>query len=197
MTALMRHPAMMGGSDGIFTGSRPHPRGCGCFARYLGHYVREARTWTLEEAVQQLAAHPARRLGLGDRGLIRAGMAADVVVFDADRIGDRATYADGRQPGGGRGPRARQRGAGAGRRPAHARASRPRAPAHARASGAAGAAAAGAGPGSAARAPRRPPAGARRAGRDVELRPAPCREEPGQLEVAPEGRAPGGSGPRS
>jgi N-acyl-D-amino-acid deacylase len=95
--ALMRHPAMMGGSDGIFAGGRPHPRGWGCFGRYLGHYVREARTWTLEEAVQHLAAHPARRLGLADRGLIRAGMAADLVVFDPDRIGDRATYADGRQ----------------------------------------------------------------------------------------------------
>jgi N-acyl-D-amino-acid deacylase len=98
VTALMRHPAMMGGSDGIFAGGRPHPRGWGCFGRYLGHYVREARTWTLEEAVQHLAAHPARRLGLVDRGLIRPGMAADLVVFDADRMGDRATYADGRQP---------------------------------------------------------------------------------------------------
>jgi N-acyl-D-amino-acid deacylase len=98
VTALMRHPAMMGGSDGIFAGGRPHPRGWGCFGRYVGHYVREARTWTLEEAVQHLAAHPARRLGLGDRGLIRPGMAADLVVFDPDRVGDRATYADGRQP---------------------------------------------------------------------------------------------------
>jgi N-acyl-D-amino-acid deacylase len=96
--ALMRHPAMMGGSDGIFAGGRPHPRGWGCFGRYVGHYVREARTWTLEEAVQHLAAHPARRLGLGDRGLIRPGMAADLVVFDPAAIGDRATYADGRQP---------------------------------------------------------------------------------------------------
>jgi N-acyl-D-amino-acid deacylase len=95
--ALMRHPAMMGGSDGIFTGSRPHPRGCGSFARYLGHYVREARAWTLEEAVQHCAAHPARRLGLLDRGLIRPGLAADLVAFDADRIADAATYEDGRQ----------------------------------------------------------------------------------------------------
>ena len=95
--ALMRPPAMMAGSDGIFTGSRPHPRGCGCFARYLGHYVREARTWTLEEAVQRLSAHAARRFGLKDRGLLREGMAADVVVFDAEQIADRATYEDGRQ----------------------------------------------------------------------------------------------------
>jgi len=95
--ALMRHPAMMGGSDGIFTGTRPHPRGAGCFARYLGHYVREARVWTLEEAVQHLASHPAQRLGLADRGVIRPGLAADVVVFDADRIAAEATYEDGRR----------------------------------------------------------------------------------------------------
>ena len=99
VTALMRHPAMMGGSDGIFAGGRPASRAAGgASAATSGHYVREARTWTLEEAVQHLAAHPARRLGLGDRGLIRPGMAADLVVFDADRVGDRATYADGRQP---------------------------------------------------------------------------------------------------
>ncbi|MGH7267464.1 MAG: N-acyl-D-amino-acid deacylase family protein, partial [Candidatus Rokuibacteriota bacterium] len=99
--ALMRHPAMMGGSDGIFAGGRPHPRGWGCFARYLGHYVREAKVWTLEEAVQHLAALPARRLGLHDRGLIRPGQAADLVVFDAASIADRATYEDGRQPAAG------------------------------------------------------------------------------------------------
>ena len=94
---LMRHPAMMGGSDGIFVGGFPHPRGCGCFARYLGHHVRDDRTWTLEQAVQRLAAHPARRFGLKDRGLLREGLAADVVVFDAETIADRATYDDGRR----------------------------------------------------------------------------------------------------
>jgi N-acyl-D-amino-acid deacylase len=94
---LMRHPAMMAGSDGIFTGSRPHPRGCGCFARYLGHHVRGDRAWTLEQAVQHLAAHAARRFGLNDRGLLREGMAADVVVFDAEMIADHATYEDGRR----------------------------------------------------------------------------------------------------
>jgi N-acyl-D-amino-acid deacylase len=96
--ALMRHPAMIGGSDGIFTGGAPHPRGHGCFARYLGHHVRDARTWTLEEAVQHLAGHAARRFGLRDRGLVREAMAADLVVFDPERIADRATYEDGRQP---------------------------------------------------------------------------------------------------
>lgn len=93
----MRHPTMMAGSDGIFTGSRPHPRGCGCFARYLGYHVRDARTWTLEQAVRHLSAHAAQRFGLRDRGLLREGMAADIVVFDAGRIADRSTYEDGRK----------------------------------------------------------------------------------------------------
>jgi N-acyl-D-amino-acid deacylase len=93
---LIRHPAMMAGSDGIYTGGFPHPRGCGCFARYLGHYVREG-VWTLEQAVQHLSAHAARRFGLRDRGLLRAGMAADVVVFDPERVADRSTYEEGRR----------------------------------------------------------------------------------------------------
>ena len=96
--ALMRHPCMMAGSDGIFCGSHPHPRGCGCFARYLGHYVRTEPTWTLEEAVQHLSAHCARRFGLKDRGLIREGMAADIVIFDPATIADRSTYDEWPQP---------------------------------------------------------------------------------------------------
>lgn len=94
--ALMRHPAMMAGSDGIYTGGCPHPRGFGCFARYLGHYVRTG-VWTIEEAVQRLAAHAARRFGLKDRGILRERAFADVVVFDPRRIEDRATYDNSRQ----------------------------------------------------------------------------------------------------
>lgn len=93
--ALSRHPAMMAGSDGIFVGGRPHPRGTGCFARYLGEYVRNG-TWTLEAAVRHLSYHAARRHGLADRGLLREGMAADVVVFDPDAIADRSTFEDGK-----------------------------------------------------------------------------------------------------
>lgn len=93
---LMRHPCMTAGSDGIYTGSHPHPRGCGCFARYLGHYVRDEPTWGLEEAVQHLSSHCARRFGLKDRGLIREGMAADIVVFDPATIADRSTFDEGR-----------------------------------------------------------------------------------------------------
>jgi N-acyl-D-amino-acid deacylase len=94
--ALMKHPAMMAGSDGIFVGGKPHPRGTGCFARYLGEYVRNG-TWTLETAVQHLAYHGARRHGLTDRGLLAVGYAADVVVFDPDAITDRSTYENGKE----------------------------------------------------------------------------------------------------
>ena len=92
--ALMRHPLMMAGSDGIYVGGRPHPRGTGCFARYLGHHVR-AGDWPLEEAVMKCSHHAARRFGLKDRGLLREGFAADVVVFDPAAVADRSTYADG------------------------------------------------------------------------------------------------------
>lgn len=95
IAALMRHPLMMGGSDGIYVGGKPHPRGTGCFARYLGHHVRSG-DWTLEDAVMKCSYHTARRFGLKDRGLIREGMAADVVVFDPDSIADRSTYDDGK-----------------------------------------------------------------------------------------------------
>lgn len=93
--ALMRHPLMMAGSDGIYAGGRPHPRGTGCFARYLGHHVRNG-DWSLEEAVMKCSHHVARRFGLKDRGLLREGFAADVVVFDPAAIADRSTYDDGK-----------------------------------------------------------------------------------------------------
>jgi N-acyl-D-amino-acid deacylase len=93
--ALTAHPAMMAGSDGIYVGGRPHPRGTGAFARYLGPYVRDG-VWTLEQAVSHLSYHAARRFGLTDRGLVRPGMAADVVVFDPDTVADRSTYEDGK-----------------------------------------------------------------------------------------------------
>lgn len=94
--ALMRHPAMMAGSDGIYCGGAPHPRGTGTFAKYLGEYVRNG-TWTLETAVRHLAYHPARRHRLKDRGLIAEGFAADIAVFDANSIQDRSSFQNGRE----------------------------------------------------------------------------------------------------
>jgi N-acyl-D-amino-acid deacylase len=93
--ALMNHPAMMAGSDGIYCGGAPHPRGTGSFAKYLGEYVRNG-TWSLETAVRHLAYHPARRHGLKDRGMIAKGYAADIAVFDPLQIQDRSSFTDGK-----------------------------------------------------------------------------------------------------
>ncbi|MCT2583841.1 N-acyl-D-amino-acid deacylase family protein [Actinophytocola gossypii] len=95
--AIMRHPAHTGGSDGLLVGERPHPRGWGTFPRYLARYVRELGVLGLEECVAHLTGRPARRLRLRDRGLVRAGHAADLVLFDPATITDTATFADPRR----------------------------------------------------------------------------------------------------
>ncbi len=97
MRTLLRHPAHMAGSDGIYMGGHPHPRGWGAFARLLGRHVRELGDWSWEQAIVHLSSHPARRFGLTDRGLIRPGMAADIAVIDPERVGDRADYAHPRE----------------------------------------------------------------------------------------------------
>jgi N-acyl-D-amino-acid deacylase len=94
---IMRHSAHTGGSDGLLVGDRPHPRGWGTFARYLGHYVRELGVLGLAECVAHLTSRPARRLGLTDRGVLREGAVADLVLFDPDTIGDTATFEQPRQ----------------------------------------------------------------------------------------------------
>jgi len=69
-----------------------HPRAFGSAARMLGHYARDERLFTVEEAVRKMTSLPARRLGLEDRGLVRAGMKADLVVFDPATVHDTATF---------------------------------------------------------------------------------------------------------
>jgi N-acyl-D-amino-acid deacylase len=73
-------------------GGNPHPRYYGTFARILGKYVREEQLLTLEEAVRKMTSLAASRVGLLDRGVLREGMVADIVVFDPDTIIDRATF---------------------------------------------------------------------------------------------------------
>ena len=80
--------------DGPLAESKSHPRGWGTFARILGHYVRDERLLTLEEAVRKMTSQPASRVGLLDRGILRPGMAADITVFDPATIRDVATFAD-------------------------------------------------------------------------------------------------------
>jgi len=92
---IMRSPYAMVASDGdipVFGQAAPHPRSYGTFARVLGVYVREKRILTLEEAVRRMSGFPAERLKIWDRGLLRPGMKADVVVFDPARIADKSEY---------------------------------------------------------------------------------------------------------
>ena len=90
--AILQHPAHTAGSDGIVFGGRPHPRAWGTFARYLGEMVRKRGLVRLEEMVRHMTSLPCQRLGFFDRGIIRVGMAADVVCFDAAQVLDTATY---------------------------------------------------------------------------------------------------------
>lgn len=92
---IMRHPATAIGSDGpvgVFGEGAPHPRQYGTFARVLGLYVRERGVITLEDAIRKMSSQSAVRLGIRDRGLLAEGFYADIAVFDADEIADRATF---------------------------------------------------------------------------------------------------------
>jgi N-acyl-D-amino-acid deacylase len=90
--AIMRHRVHTGGSDGILHGDKPHPRAYGTFPEYLGRYVRELGILTLEECVARLTGRPAARLRLPDRGLVREGHRADLVLFDPATVAAGATY---------------------------------------------------------------------------------------------------------
>jgi N-acyl-D-amino-acid deacylase len=98
---ILRHQHGMVASDGgalALSGPArrgvPHPRGAGTFARVLGRYVRERGVLTLEQAVRKLSALPASRMRFGDRGALVEGSIADVVVFDAATVADRASFED-------------------------------------------------------------------------------------------------------
>jgi N-acyl-D-aspartate/D-glutamate deacylase len=102
---IMAHPQVAIGSDGIYFGrpghlreGRPHPRYFGTFPRVVGRYARDEGVLALPEAVRKMTALCADIVGLKDRGRVQAGLAADLVVFDAARILDRADYLDPFQP---------------------------------------------------------------------------------------------------
>lgn len=97
---ILRSPYTMIGSDGEipeFGKGSPHPRSYGTFARVLARYVRERKTLTLEDAVRKMSGYPADRLRLLDRGLLRPGMKADIVIFDPAKIQDKADYTNPHQ----------------------------------------------------------------------------------------------------
>lgn len=120
---IMRHPRHTGGSDGILTSTKPHPRGWGTFPRYIGHYARDLPAGKerdiyhatsseayedvkaetvfdggLEEAVAHITGRAADVIRVHDRGLVKEGFRADLVLFDPENIGDVATYASPQQP---------------------------------------------------------------------------------------------------
>jgi N-acyl-D-amino-acid deacylase len=91
--AIIRHPLGGYATDAVDIGrGKPHPAAYGTFPRILGRYVREEKLLTLEDAVRRMTSFPANRLGIKDRGMIAEGYVADLVIFDPDRIRDRATY---------------------------------------------------------------------------------------------------------
>ena len=95
---VLRHPTTMIGSDGIpTTGGKPHPRLYGTFPRVLGHYARKEGLFPLETAIHRMTGLPATKFRLEDRGFVREGAFADLVVFDPARILDIATYEDPRR----------------------------------------------------------------------------------------------------
>jgi len=87
-----RNPRMMVASDGVYNVPHPHPRSHGCFAQVLGRTVRERGVLSLQDAVHKMSGFPADRFGLKDRGRIAEGRAADLVVFDQQTVGARATF---------------------------------------------------------------------------------------------------------
>ncbi|MCK4832389.1 MAG: amidohydrolase family protein, partial [Anaerolineales bacterium] len=102
--AELRHPAMMIGTDGYglpidgpLTQGLPHPRSYGTFPRILGGYVREQGVITLEEAIWKMSGLPALKLRWTDRGLIKEGYRADLVILNPDTVIDHATYQAPRQ----------------------------------------------------------------------------------------------------
>jgi N-acyl-D-amino-acid deacylase len=97
VAAFLTDPVSMVGSDSVFVGARPSPRTYGTFPRVLGQFVRDERQLSLPEAIRKMTSFPAQTLGLQDRGILRDGMKADIVVFDANRIRSNATYEDPRR----------------------------------------------------------------------------------------------------
>ena len=92
---IMQYPFNMFASDAgirVFGSGNPHPRGYGTNARVLSKYVRDEKVLSLEEAVRRMTSLPAQKFQLKDRGLLREGFAADIVLFNADEVKDNATY---------------------------------------------------------------------------------------------------------
>lgn len=101
MRRILSYGPTMIGSDGLPHDTHPHPRLWGTFPRVLGHFSRDERLFDLEEAVHKMTGLSARNFNLKDRGVVAEGAFADLVVFDANEIIDRATFAEPTRPAAG------------------------------------------------------------------------------------------------
>ena len=97
LPAFVSHPCGMIASDAILFGEYPNPRSYGCFPIVLAEFVRAEKHLRLPEAIRKMTSFPAQRLGLPDRGLLRDGFKADIVVFNPDTVKARATKEDPKQ----------------------------------------------------------------------------------------------------
>jgi N-acyl-D-amino-acid deacylase len=93
---VMAHSSTMIGTDGLDRGSKPHPRAWGTYPRVLGKYVREEGIISLEDAIYKMSGFPAKKFQIANRGLIKKGFYADLVIFDPDTVIDNATYENSR-----------------------------------------------------------------------------------------------------
>jgi N-acyl-D-amino-acid deacylase len=98
---ILSYEHTMVGSDGIVTDTHPHPRAWGTFPRVLGHYSRDKKLFSLEEAVRKMTSLPASRFNLENRGVLREGAFADLVIFDEATVIDTATFDNPAQPAAG------------------------------------------------------------------------------------------------
>ncbi|MBM7829857.1 N-acyl-D-aspartate/D-glutamate deacylase [Agromyces cerinus] len=94
LAEILSHPAAIGGSDGIFIGRHPHPRARGSFARFLSMLVREQVALGWADAAALVSSRAAARFGLGDRGAVREGRIADLVLVDPDAVRATASYGE-------------------------------------------------------------------------------------------------------
>ena len=94
LPAFVSHPYGMIASDSILFGEYPNPRTYGCFPIVLAEFVRAEKQLRLPEAIRKMTSFPAQRLGIPDRGLLRDGFRADIVIFDPDRVKTHATRED-------------------------------------------------------------------------------------------------------
>jgi N-acyl-D-amino-acid deacylase len=94
---FLAHPLSMVGSDAVLIGEFPSPRTYGCFPIILGKFARDEGALSLPQAIRKMTSFPAQRLGLTNRGLLRDGFKADVVVFDPLRVGAPATRSEPKQ----------------------------------------------------------------------------------------------------